>query len=215
MPRARVLLQGWCRFPANRFTMRGLCVFVLFTKLRLSAGLINYKSREERFALKLYSFEALHLGGTRSRRCDWYSDSGTKRTYGTFCLCGEIAPLTACSLPKLRKASNLVCVTMLQASPPAIHFKRVLNSGEGQPLEIFAIGLKRELVEPMGFEPTTSSMPSRRAPNCATAPPEELPKFIIACGKQSRRTSPRMTTSTIGALRSGPARVRPFARLHH
>jgi|HubBroStandDraft_6_1064221.scaffolds.fasta_scaffold34330_3 hypothetical protein len=28
-----------------------------------------------------------------------------------------------------------------------------------------------KLVEPMGFEPTTSSMPSRRAPNCATAPP--------------------------------------------
>src|SRR6266852_2848940 len=27
------------------------------------------------------------------------------------------------------------------------------------------------LVEPMGFEPTTSSMPSRRAPSCATAPP--------------------------------------------
>jgi hypothetical protein len=24
----------------------------------------------------------------------------------------------------------------------------------------------------MGFEPTTSSMPSRRAPSCATAPPE-------------------------------------------
>lgn len=30
------------------------------------------------------------------------------------------------------------------------------------------------LVEPMGFEPTTSSMPSRRAPNCATAPPNLL-----------------------------------------
>src|SRR5215471_5809295 len=30
-----------------------------------------------------------------------------------------------------------------------------------------------KLVEPMGFEPTTSSMPSRRAPNCATAPPKE------------------------------------------
>jgi hypothetical protein len=29
-------------------------------------------------------------------------------------------------------------------------------------------------VEPMGFEPTTSSMPSRRAPNCATAPPGKL-----------------------------------------
>jgi hypothetical protein len=28
------------------------------------------------------------------------------------------------------------------------------------------------LVEPGGFEPPTSSMPSRRAPNCATAPPE-------------------------------------------
>src|SRR5437667_3534250 len=28
-----------------------------------------------------------------------------------------------------------------------------------------------KLVEPMGFEPTTSSMPSRRAPDCATAPP--------------------------------------------
>jgi hypothetical protein len=26
------------------------------------------------------------------------------------------------------------------------------------------------MVEPAGFEPATSSMPSRRAPNCATAP---------------------------------------------
>ncbi len=91
----------------------------------------------------------------------------------------------------------------------------------------------------MGFEPTTSSMPSRRAPNCATAPPEELTKFIIARAKESRRASPatappeeltkfiiarakesrraspRMTTSATGALRSGLARVRPFARLHH
>src|SRR5271167_5200678 len=32
------------------------------------------------------------------------------------------------------------------------------------------------LVEPMGFEPTTSSMPSRRAPNCATAPPGNTSK---------------------------------------
>ncbi len=32
---------------------------------------------------------------------------------------------------------------------------------------------RENLVEPMGFEPTTSSMPSRRAPNCATAPPKE------------------------------------------
>src|SRR5690242_13024200 len=41
------------------------------------------------------------------------------------------------------------------------------------------------LVEPMGFEPTTSSMPSRRAPNCATAPPEERLKFITAEKKKS------------------------------
>jgi hypothetical protein len=48
------------------------------------------------------------------------------------------------------------------------------------PFEVVAIGLKRrKLVEPMGFEPTTSSMPSRRAPNCATAPPYELVKFTI------------------------------------
>jgi hypothetical protein len=33
-----------------------------------------------------------------------------------------------------------------------------------------------KLVEPMGFEPTTSSMPSRRAPNCATAPPGNTSK---------------------------------------
>ncbi len=44
------------------------------------------------------------------------------------------------------------------------------------------------LVEPMGFEPTASSMPSRRAPNCATAPPEmEIPKncSILVSGGQS------------------------------
>ena len=35
----------------------------------------------------------------------------------------------------------------------------------------------KNLVEPMGFEPTTSSMPSRRAPSCATAPPKVHFKF--------------------------------------
>ena len=33
----------------------------------------------------------------------------------------------------------------------------------------------------MGIEPTTSSMPSRRAPNCATAPRGEIIQFITAC----------------------------------
>src|SRR5689334_13768329 len=37
-----------------------------------------------------------------------------------------------------------------------------------------------ELVEPMGFEPTASSMPSRRAPNCATAPPKNNSSDFIA-----------------------------------
>src|ERR1700730_4627242 len=38
-----------------------------------------------------------------------------------------------------------------------------------------------QMVEPMGFEPTTSSMPSRRAPNCATAPRKQLViAFFIA-----------------------------------
>src|SRR5271154_5413348 len=42
------------------------------------------------------------------------------------------------------------------------------------------------LVEPMGFEPTTSSMPSRRAPNCATAPHEQLQNFTIREGEGPR-----------------------------
>ena len=42
------------------------------------------------------------------------------------------------------------------------------------------------MVEPMGFEPTTSSMPSRRAPNCATAPPKEYLKSITAGERESR-----------------------------
>jgi hypothetical protein len=36
------------------------------------------------------------------------------------------------------------------------------------------------MVEPMGFEPTTSSMPSRRAPNCATAPPASYGITLLA-----------------------------------
>jgi hypothetical protein len=45
-------------------------------------------------------------------------------------------------------------------------------------------------VEPMGFEPTTSSMPSRRAPNCATAPPESyLYNASIEARDSSRFTS--------------------------
>jgi hypothetical protein len=39
------------------------------------------------------------------------------------------------------------------------------------------------MVEPAGFEPATSSMPSRRAPNCATAPrnANAVTAFIAPC----------------------------------
>ena len=43
------------------------------------------------------------------------------------------------------------------------------------------------LVEPMGFEPTTSSMPSRRAPNCATAPPGQFRDVSIRALASSMR----------------------------
>src|ERR1700681_4898855 len=42
-----------------------------------------------------------------------------------------------------------------------------------------------KLVEPMGFEPTTSSMPSRRAPNCATAPPGRFSDVSIRAADSS------------------------------
>jgi hypothetical protein len=38
----------------------------------------------------------------------------------------------ACRLPKLRKTPSLVVVTMLQAAAHDIHFKRILNFGEGR-----------------------------------------------------------------------------------
>src|SRR4029077_19880646 len=56
------------------------------------------------------------------------------------------------------------------------------------------------LVEPMGFEPTTSSMPSRRAPSCATAPPLQaltwpcnLPGFTET--RSQLRHGPTVTSS--------------------
>jgi hypothetical protein len=41
-------------------------------------------------------------------------------------------PTDPCRSPKLRRTLNPVPVTMLQAAPNAIHFKRILNFGEGQ-----------------------------------------------------------------------------------
>ena len=56
----------------------------------------------------------------------------------------------------------------------------------GGSLRFAQLRLRRILVEPMGFEPTTSSMPSRRAPNCATAPPPRnaVLAFIALRGAQ-------------------------------
>jgi hypothetical protein len=65
----------------------------------------------------------------------------------------------------------------------------------------------RKMVEPMGFEPTTSSMPSRRAPNCATAPPRiaifSLPYTLGHFRRQSFRiTSESSATSLFSSARS-------------
>ena len=52
---------------------------------------------------------------------------------------------------------------------------------------IFERAKNRKMVEPKGFEPSTSSMPSRRAPNCATAPPEPKAALVFiasGCGKR-------------------------------
>jgi hypothetical protein len=51
------------------------------------------------------------------------------------------------------------------------------------------------LVEPMGFEPTTSSMPSRRAPNCATAPPGRLSDVSIRAQASSMRVPQSVVVS--------------------
>src|ERR1700674_3858411 len=57
-------------------------------------------------------------------------------------------------------------------------------------------GHKQEsLVEPMGFEPTTSSMPSRRAPNCATAPPGRLSDVSIRALASSMRVPQSVVVS--------------------
>src|SRR5208282_6788926 len=53
----------------------------------------------------------------------------------------------------------------------------------------------------MGFEPTASSMPSRRAPNCATAPPMEnwcFPFIAPQIGSVKRRRSVLAEESVAG-----------------
>jgi len=47
-------------------------------------------------------------------------------------------PTDRCCPPKLRKTLNPVPLTMLQAAPHAIHFKRILNFGEGQTYFLFS-----------------------------------------------------------------------------
>jgi hypothetical protein len=62
------------------------------------------------------------------------------------------------------------------------------------------------MVEPMGFEPTTSSMPSRRAPNCATAPP--ITRFFFystrkCAGSNVLNGAHRLATFQSGSPRMG------------
>src|SRR6266853_3636411 len=62
------------------------------------------------------------------------------------------------------------------------------------------------LVEPGGFEPPTSSMPSRRAPNCATAPPDaEMLKncsTLATCG-QTPNVTRRCAANPFATSRKG------------
>ena len=78
-----------------------------------------------------------------------------------------------CQRDALRDATAYRLGGMKGRDGPLAIFDDDLRARARSVSEVFAIGLKRrtKLVEPMGFEPTTSSMPSRRAPNCATAPP--------------------------------------------
>src|SRR5271154_6361336 len=54
-----------------------------------------------------------------------------------------------------------VLVTSCLFSAAWKHFRKIVD-----------LACEQNLVEPAGFEPATSSMPSRSAPNCATAPQE-------------------------------------------
>src|SRR5258705_6395205 len=65
-----------------------------------------------------------------------------------------------------------------------------------------------ELVEPMGFEPTTSSMPSRRAPSCATAPPKYA-NILAHVGEEGGVKPPLRVTRKIWAIRCMTTRRRP------
>jgi hypothetical protein len=56
----------------------------------------------------------------------------------------------------------------------------------------------------MGFEPTASSMPSRRAPSCATAPPcrnYELFEILLYSNEKGQLHRPRACLLLIFALR--------------
>src|SRR5580698_2751148 len=61
----------------------------------------------------------------------------------------------------------------------------------------------------MGFEPTTSSMPSRRAPNCATAPLEET---LFCHSSTSKNDAPAVyhTLSTLLSTSTSPPSSPPF-----
>ena len=66
----------------------------------------------------------------------------------------------------------------------------MIGSAALRDLAAYGISSFVKMVEPKGFEPSTSSMPSRRAPNCATAPPERKTALsFIAPGGGDRQTA--------------------------
>jgi hypothetical protein len=71
---------------------------------------------------------------------------------------------------------------------------------------------QKKLVEPAGFEPATSSMPSRRAPNCATAPrnANTVRAFIAPCDYERQTNVTWVVTKFPTGTSSGPvSRVIP------
>src|ERR1700728_1812618 len=73
------------------------------------------------------------------------------------------------------------------------------------PVHRYAFRENLKLVEPAGLEPATSSMPSRRAPNCATAPQNAntanaVIAFIAPCECERQTTPVQLDASHVASF---------------
>ena len=74
---------------------------------------------------------------------------------------------------------------------PGFHPPRL---SDGWPTTPAKAGYSNDLVDPVGFEPTTSSMPLRRAPNCAMGPGVDLAGFEPATSSVRLMRAPNCAT---------------------